>query len=219
MLTIMKKLFLICIALCFALAAGAQDLKKAYVIHDGADMTVFDYRVRYNPGPNVHLYYKGGKLMMKIADPHMSRKVMFVRKLRKDGTIEPLPDTLKGPAMHFIEREVYVDDTVAVRVKSMIKSLKLGKIKDYYDNKYKKDEIRLTGGSFWEVTFLDEWKDKEGVLHHYRYSGGRFSVNNNKTQKQVDKYIEKIRAIAHYLQNVQVKYCPTPQEKSDDVIQ
>ena len=215
----MNKFFLICIALSFAFAAGAQNLKKTHVIHDGADLTVFDYRVQYNPGPNVHLYYKGGKLMMKITDPHMSRKTMFARKLRKDGTVEPLPDTMRGPANHFWEREVYVDDTVAVRVKNMIKSLKLRKIKEHYDNKYKEGEIALLGGSFWEVIFWDEWKDKDGVLHHYRHSGGRFSVNDNKTQKQVDKYIGKISAIAHYLQNVQVIYCPTPKEKSDGVIQ
>lgn len=210
--TSMKKVLLLLIALCFAMVSNAQERLTANLINDGADQTIFDYRVRYSAGLNTHLFYKDGKLMMKLSDPHIKRPVRFARRLRKDGTIEPMPDTMKGPAKYFVERMVLVDDTVAVRVRSMIKALKLRKMKPYYDNKYKKDEIQPTGGSFWNITFIDDKGE-------YHYSGGRHYVNDNKIQKQLDGYLNKIQTILDYLQHLEVKYCPTPEEKSDGVIQ
>ena len=208
----MKKVLLLLIALCFAMGTNAQERLTANLIYDGADQTIFQNRVEYHIGLNTHLFYKDGKLMMKWSDPHIQRPSKFARRLREDGTIEPMPDTLKGPAKNFIDRVVLVDDTVAVRVRSMIKDLKLRKMKPYYDNKYKDNEIRPTGGSFWNIMFIDD-KGK------YHYSGGRHFVNDDKVQKELDKYLKKIETILDYLQHLEVKYCPTPEEKSDDVIQ
>ena len=197
----MKRFFLICIALCFALTAGAQKIKTAYLAPDGADQTIFYYKVQYSTDLNVHLYRKDGKLMLNLSHPHVRRPEKIVRLLNPDGTLEPLPDTLRGKAKDYGDRGVFVDDSVEVTVRRMIKHMNTRKLKPYYDNKYKDNEIQPTGGSFWELLFLDK-KDKE---HH---SGGRFYVNSEKLQKEIDSYMEVIRGITLYLLSVDVKYCP-----------
>lgn len=139
--------------------------------------------------------------MLNLSHPHVKRPEKIVRLLNPDGTLEPLTDTLRGKAKDYVDRVVFVDDSVEVTVRRMIKHMNTRKLKPYYDNKYKDNEIQPTGGSFWELLFLDK-KDKE---HH---SGGRFYVNSEKLQKEIDSYMEVIRGITLYLLSVDVKYCP-----------
>ena len=181
----------------FALSGFSQD----------ADQTVYSYKVQYAPEHNVHLFYRGGKLMLKISDPHLSKRhdIRLVKKMNSDGTVEPMPDTLKERAVFFIDREVFVDDTVAVRVKEMIKSLRLTKMKEKYERVYKEDEPVELGGSSWSLAFLMPNGE-------YKHSGGRFIVNRKKTQKELDRYLDKLRKINWYLENVQAKYCLSVKE-------
>ena len=190
----MKKILLSLFAVCLAFSLNAQ-----------TEQTVYKYTVRYTPELNIHLFYKDGKPMLKAADPHQNRRLSFARRRYADGTVEPIPDTLRGTARNFIDREVYVDDTVAVRVKEMIKSLKLSKMKERYERVYKEGEIMETGGSFWNLVFLKP----DGS---YGQSGGRFLLNRKKAQKNLDKYMARLRTINDYLLSVDVKYCPTPQD-------
>lgn len=185
----------------------SQNNQASVVLNDGADQTVYSYRVQYAPENNVHLFYRGGKLMLKISDPHLSRRhdIRLVKKMNADGTVEPMPDTLKGKAVDFIDREVFVDDSVAVRVKEMIKSLRLSRMKEKYERVYKKDEPVELGGSSWNLTFLKP----DGS---YGHSGGRFIVNRTKMQKDLDKYMDRLKKINHYLENVQANYCLSPKD-------
>lgn len=192
-----KRLFLICLFMGIALSAFSQE----------GDQTVYSYKVQYAPEHNVHLFYRDGKLMLKISDPHLSKRhdIRLVRKMNADGTVEPMPDTLRERAVFFIDREVFVDDTVAVRVKEMIKSMKLSRMKEKYERVYKKDELVELGGSSWNLMFLKP----DGS---YGYSGGRFIVNRKKKQKELDRYMDKLSKINRYLENVQAKYCLTPKD-------
>ncbi|MBQ6311328.1 MAG: hypothetical protein IJK74_07265 [Bacteroidales bacterium] len=193
----MKKLFLICLFLGIALSGFSQD----------ADQTVYSYKVQYAPEHNVHLFYRDGKLMLKISDPHLSKRhdIRLVRKMNADGTVEPMPDTLRERAVFFIDRDVFVDDTVAVRVKEMIKTMKLSRMKEKYERVYKKDELVELGGSSWNLMFLKP----DGS---YGQSGGRFLLNRKKAQKNLDKYMARLRTINDFLLGVDVKYCPIPKD-------
>lgn len=191
----MKRVVLLCLFMGFALLGLSQS----------KDQTVYKYTVRYAPELNIHLFYRDGKLMLKAADPHQNRRLALARRKYADGTVEPIPDTLRGTARIFIDREVFVDDTVAVRVKEMIKSLKLSKMKERYERVYKKGELVELGGSSWNLVFLKP--DGE-----YKHSGGRFHLNRKKAQKNLDKYMTRLRMINDYLLGVDVKYCPTPKD-------
>ncbi|MBR4802201.1 MAG: hypothetical protein IK041_05260 [Bacteroidales bacterium] len=140
-------------------------------------------------------------LKVTVASTDIQQKNVFIRKVVDGETVEPVPDTLRGKAADFMGEEVFVDDSVALRVKEMIKSLRLTKMKERYDNVYKKDEIQEMGGSFWEVKFLNP----KGEMQQ---SGGRYRVNRKKTQAAVNKYMERIRTICLYLQSVEAKFCP-----------
>ena len=189
---LMKRVVLLCLFIGFALLGYSQS----------NDQTIYKYTVRYTGELNVLLFYRDGKPMLKVADPHQNRRLSFARRKYADGTVEPIPDTLRGTARNFIDREVFVDDTVALRVKEMIKSLRLSKMKERYERVYKKGEIMETGGSFWNLMFLKP----DGS---YGQSGGRFLLNRKKAQKNLDKYMTRLRMINDYLLNVDVKYCPT----------
>ena len=167
---------------------------------------IFDFNCKYATDRNVCLFYKDGKLMLKVtvASTDIQQKKVLIRKVVDGETVEPVPDTLRGKAVDFMGEEVFVDDSVAIKVKEMIKSLRLTKMKERYDNVYKKDEIQEMGGSFWEVKFLNP----KGEMQQ---SGGRYRVNRKKTQAAVNKYMERLRTICLYLQSVEAKFCPPKQ--------
>lgn len=190
----------------FFLLSLAVLLTSGVGLSQNADQTIYDYRVKYAPEHNVRLFYREGKLMLKVtvASTDIQQKNVLIRKVVEGETVEPVPDTLRGKAVDFMGEEVFVDDSVAVRVAEMIKSLRLNKIKENYDRVYKKDEPRDLGGSSWQLAFLNPKGDMQR-------SGGRFLVNKRKTQSELDKYLEKIRTICSYLQSVDVKFCPPKQ--------
>ena len=191
----MKKLFLLCLFMGFALLGVSQS----------KDQTIYKYTVKYAPEENIHLFYRDGKVMMKVSDPHQNRRLALFKRINADGTEEPIPDTLRGKAEIFIDKEVFVDDTVAVRVKEMIESMKLSKMKERYERVYKKGELVELGGSSWNLMFLKP----DGS---YGQSGGRFSLNRKKAQKNLDKYMTRLRMINDYLLGLEVKYCPIPKD-------
>ncbi|MBP5257278.1 MAG: hypothetical protein J6Z41_00860 [Prevotella sp.] len=199
----MRKLFWILIMMaCYVTDAYCQKVEMP-ILNDGAEKTVFDFRSKYSNDDDVHLYYKGGKLMLKISRfGEIRKETPRLMRLLPDGTVEPLPDEVRCKAYEHLGKPVYViDQNVVKQVMKMIKSGKLQKIKPVYDNVYKDDEPKPLGGSFWEVTFMSP-KNK------YVHSEGRYLVNVPKEQQELDKYIKVMHDILGYLMNIDVKYNP-----------
>ena len=78
-------------------------------------------------------------------------------------------------------------------------------LKEKYERVYKKDELVELGGSSWNLMFLKP----DGS---YGQSGGRFLLNRKKAQKNLDKYMARLRTINDFLLGVDVKYCPIPKD-------